>query len=612
MGFIRPQLPPVDAKTFAALPRGERLKLLTRHWVEYGFGTPSAVHLFYLVKCLLYIGGAAFVIALTPGLGTVTEAASWWSQPIVYQKLIVFTLLWEVLGLGCGSGPLSSRFNPVIGSVLYWLRPGTIRLPPWPARVPLTRGSRRTAVDVALYAAVLASAVWLLAQPGDGGHAPGSGDVGLLDARAALPLIVSLAVLGLRDKTVFLAARGEQYWLSLLLFFFPYSDMFIGFKLVMLALWWGAATSKLNHHFPFVVATMMSNAPLVLSRRLKRLFYRDHPRDLRPSRLPFFLAHIGTATEYAVPLYLVFVGNGGFWTWAALLYMAVFHLHILSTVPMGAPLEWNIFFVFSLFYLFGAHGDISVWDLHSPWLLVVLLPSLLLLPLLGNLRPDLVSFLPAMRYYAGNWATSAWLFTSDALARLEAGLTTTSRLATRQLESLYDTETALLMSQKVQSWRSMHSHGRAHNGLVDRVTDGQDDIVVVDGELIAGFALGWNSGEGHLHNDQLLRAVQERCGFAPGEVRVICLEGQPIQRQTQAYEVHDAALGLLERGHVKVHDMLTRQPWPTDGPDYPVHGVERLQPLQPAPRQAVPASTPDATPSSTPDATTPPAQDATS
>ncbi|MET8811561.1 DUF3556 domain-containing protein [Streptomyces sp. NPDC004549] len=129
---------------------------------------------------------------------------------------------------------------------------------------------------------------------------------------------------------------------------------------------------------------MMSNAPL-MPRRLRPLFYRDHPRDLRPARL----------------------------TRAALLYMAV---------PMGVPLEWNLFFVFSLFHLFGAHGDITVRHLHSPWLLAVLLPTLVLLPLLGNLRPDLVSFLPAMRYYAGNWATSAWVFTGDALDRLETCL----------------------------------------------------------------------------------------------------------------------------------------------------------------------------------------------
>ncbi|MEU6815406.1 DUF3556 domain-containing protein [Streptomyces sp. NPDC046860] len=570
MGFMKPRLIPVDAGTYRTLPRRDRLQVLTRHWVEHGFGSPAAVYLFYVVKCALYIGGAALVISPTPGLGPVTEVASWWSEPVVYQKLIVFTLLWEVTGLGCGSGPLSSRFLPPIGSALYWLRPGTVRLPPWPGRVPLTRGDRRTAADVLLYAAVLASGVWLLGRPGEAGP---PGHAGLLDPVAAIPLIVTLAVLGLRDKTVFLAARGEQYGLSLLVFFFPYTDMFIGFQLIMLAIWWGAATSKLNHHFPFVVATMMSNAPLVPN-RLKSLFYRDHPEDLRPSRLSFLLAHTGTATEYLVPLFLVLLGDGGPWTWAALLYMAVFHLHILSTLPMGVPLEWNLFFVFSLFFLFGAHGDLTVWQLHSPWLLAVILPSLVLLPLLGNLRPDLVSFLPAMRYYAGNWATSAWLFTGDALDRLEAGLTTSARPAHRQMATLYDADTALVLAAKAEGWRAMHSHGRALGGLVERVTDGQDAVTVLEGELIAGFALGWNFGEGHLHDDQLLRAVQARCAFAPGEVRVICLEGQPLHRQTQDYEIHDAALGLLESGHVAVRDMLTRQPWPTDGAAYPVYGVQ--------------------------------------
>ncbi|MDQ0994590.1 DUF3556 domain-containing protein [Streptomyces sp. V3I7] len=588
MGFMKPRLAPVEADTFRSLPRRERLEILTRHWVEHGFGSPYAVFLFYVVKCLLYMGGAALVISLTPGLGPVTDIAAWWSEPIVYQKLIVFTLLWEIVGLGCGSGPLTSRFNPPIGSVLYWLRPDTIRLPPWPDKVPLTRGDRRGVVDVLLYAAVLASGIWLLGRPGDGTRITGFGHVGLIDPTAAVPLIATVAILGLRDKTIFLAARGEQYWLSLLIFFFPYNDQFIGFKLVMLAIWWGAATSKLNHHFPFVVATMMSNAPLIPSRRLKRLFYRDHPRDIRPAKLPFLLAHVGTATEYLVPLYLVFIGDGGWWTWAALIYMAVFHLHILSTVPMGVPLEWNIFFIFSLFYLFGAHGDLSVRDLQSPWLLAVILPSLVLLPLLGNIRPDLVSFLPAMRYYAGNWATSVWVFTGDAVDRLEAGLTTSMRLAAHQLETLYDPDTALLTISKADAFRSMHAHGRALNGLVDRIADGQDDAVRVEGEVIAGFAIGWNFGEGHLHDDQLLRAVQARCDFAPGEVRVICLEGQPIHRQTQAYEIHDASLGLLERGQVKVHDMLERQPWPTDGPDYPVYDVETLHPLQPVAGQARP------------------------
>ncbi|MGW8762710.1 DUF3556 domain-containing protein [Streptomyces sp. NPDC055815] len=61
------------------------------------------------------------------------------------------------------------------------------------------------------------------------------------------------------------------------------------------------------------------------------------------------------------------------------------------------------------------------------------------------------------------------------------------------------------------------------------------------------------------------------------------MESRPIHRQTQAYEIHDAALGLLESGHVTVRDMLSRQPRPTDGPDCPVHGVRSLHPLRPLP-----------------------------
>ncbi|MSZ77776.1 MAG: DUF3556 domain-containing protein, partial [Actinobacteria bacterium] len=156
MGFIRPDLPEVGA-SWAEEPREEKLKVLTRHWVEHGFGSPGGVYLVYALKCLLYVGGAALVISWTPGLGSVTDPGGWWDQPVVYQKLIVWTLLFEVVGLGCGSGPLTSRFNPPIGAILYWLRPGTIRLPPWPEVVPLTRGDRRTGLDVALYAVVLGS-----------------------------------------------------------------------------------------------------------------------------------------------------------------------------------------------------------------------------------------------------------------------------------------------------------------------------------------------------------------------------------------------------------------------------------------------------------------------
>src|SRR5215211_1906558 len=571
MGFTTPTLPDIDKETWSQLPRRQRLQTMTRHWTEHGFGTPSAVYLLYLVKMATYVAGAAAVISLTPGLGGFSHIASWWTEPIVYQKVVVFTLLFEILGLGCGSGPLTLRFSPPFGGFLYWLRPGTVRLAPWPGKVPFTGGDTRTIVDVALYVVVLASGVLALLSPGRGGPATAAGDVGLLNPMLVVPLIAALALLGLRDKTVFLAARAEHYGLTLFVFFFPFTDQIAAYKIILLALWWGAATSKLNHHFPYVVAVMMSNSPLLRSKWFKRKLYRDPVNDLRPSWLPTLMAHVGgTTAEFVVPLVLVFFADGQPWAWILIAFMVIFHLNIISTIPMGVPLEWNIFFIFSLFYLFGHYGPIQIYNLGSPLLLGILIVALAAIPIVGNMFPKQISFLPAMRYYAGNWATSAWCLRPGAEDKIESKVNKVSALANRQLSRLYGPATAEVMLDKVMAFRAMHSHGRALNGLVLRAVDNESNYIVRDGEYIAGPVLGWNFGEGHLHNEQLVAALQRRCHFDEGEVRVIMLESQPIHQPRQAYRVIDAKTGLIEKGSIDVHELLTRQPWPEPGDEFPV------------------------------------------
>jgi Transmembrane protein of unknown function (DUF3556) len=573
MGFMSPDLPDVDHESWPSLPRAERLKVVTRHWAEHGFGTPYAVYLLYLLKIGLYVAAPAAIISLTPGLGGLSHIGDWWTQPIVYQKAIIFTLLFEILGLGCGSGPLTGRFMPPIGGVLYWLRPKTIRLPPWPGKVPFTGGDSRTVVDVALYAVVLISAVWALLAPGDG-PVTAAGDVGLIDPILVIPTIVALALLGLRDKTIFLAARAEQFWLKLFVFFFPFIDQIAAFKIIMLFLWWGAATSKLNHHFPYVVSVMTSNNALLRSRLfipVKHLLYRDHVNDLRPTWLPKLMAHVGgTTAEFIVPTILVFVAGDQPWRWFLIGFMVIFHLNILSNLPMGVPLEWNVFFIFSLFYLFGHYGAIRAIDLRSPLLLALLLVAVAVV-IVGNMFPEKVSFLPAMRYYAGNWATSVWCFRDGAEDKIEANVVKSSALVVNQLAKLYDAATAEIMADKTAAFRAMHTHGRALNGLLPRAIDDEAAYKIREGEIVAGPLVGWNFGEGHLHNEQLLEAVQRRCNFDEGEVRVIVLEGQPIHIQKQWYRIVDAKTGVIEAGYVNVADMLTRQPWPEPGDEFPVH-----------------------------------------
>ncbi|EUA12061.1 hypothetical protein I546_2517 [Mycobacterium kansasii 732] len=69
MGFMSPELPDVDPATWQTLPRATRLQIVTRHWVEHGFGTPYAAYLLYLFKIGVYIAAPAAIISLTPGLG---------------------------------------------------------------------------------------------------------------------------------------------------------------------------------------------------------------------------------------------------------------------------------------------------------------------------------------------------------------------------------------------------------------------------------------------------------------------------------------------------------------------------------------------------------------
>lgn len=563
MGFMRPTLPDLDIDEFRRLPRRDRIRVSVQHWAEYGFGTPKAILLIYVLKIVGYaVGGAAIIAATTPGLGGLSDIGAWWAEPIVLQKAILWTLLFEVMGLGCGFGPLTFHFMPPLTAPLMWLRPGTTRLAPWPDRVPFTAGHTRTLVDVALYLGVLAAGWYALVQPGSPDRVAGGFEVGLLDPLAVVPLLVMLPLMGLRDKAIFLAARSEQYLLMIALFLFPYAEFITGSRWVLVAIWWGAASSKLNHHFPFVVSTMLTNAP-GRPRAFKRAMFRDFPNDLRPSRLAFATAHLGTVIEYSVPL-LMLLGGGGTLTWVGVAIMIIFHLHIISALPLGVPLEWNVFFVYAAPYLFGVLGDGALMP-QSPTLAIVLVLALLTFPIYGSLRPDRVSFLAAMRYYAGNWATSVWLMTEEGERKFHAGLTKLSPSIQDQLRVFrYSEEEIEFLSHKVYAFRSLHSHGRALNGLVRRAVDDPEAYSRHEGEIIAGLALGWNFGEGHLHDESLIRAVQAQCGFEPGDVVVAILESQPVGKKWQAYRLVDAATGEFERGTILVTDMIEQQPWLDD------------------------------------------------
>jgi hypothetical protein len=375
MGFTSADLPEVDLATWKDRPHLERMKILALHWIDYGMGTPKVIHMLYVVKIGLFVLVGLLLASRTSGIGGLGHVGSWWLQPIFYQKLVVWVILFEVLGLGASCGPLAFRFKPWVGGCTYWLRPRTIKLPPWPGKNPIAGGSRRTWFDVALYAAMIVTALVLLFSDGVAKPGQPAGSVGLLDPRLLWVLIGLTAAAGLRDRLLFLAARSEQYWIMCILFAtLPYVDMIIGAKLVMLAVWWGAAASKLGRHFSYVVLGMTTNNPFVISKWFRRKLCRDYPADVRPSQLTFLLAHSGTVLEFGGPAVLLFATNRVLIGVVAAI-MVIFHLFITSNFPLAVPLEWNIFYTFSLVWLYVMHPApaFGLGAMNPPWLLTLIL-----------------------------------------------------------------------------------------------------------------------------------------------------------------------------------------------------------------------------------------------
>jgi hypothetical protein len=244
--------------------------------------------------------------------------------------------------------------------------------------------------------------------------------------------------------------------------------------------------------------------------------------------------------------------------------MGCFHGFIALNNPSGMPIEWNILMIYGGIFLFGFHPEASVLRVgQMPWLALFLFSSLFVVPCFGNFVPSRVSFLLSMRYYAGNWAYNIWLVRKDSTGKLSE-LTKAAGTMREQLEKLLPDPTGVEMALALSlAHRFMHLEGRPLLEALPRAVDAIDDYEWMDGEILGGMVLGWNFGDGHLNGMQLLRAVQQQCGFEPGELRVVMVESQPLFGRTMQWKVVDAASGVLEEGETEIARMRGLQPWPT-------------------------------------------------
>ncbi len=561
MSLLKPEPFPFDFQQWKRKPFHVRAQMLCQAWVIQGFGAPPAVILFYVLKTFFFISMWVWFASFSTSLGSPSAIGDWWVHPEALVKALAWSMLFAGLGLASGSGPLTGRYVPPFGGFLYYLRPGTIKIPLIPD-LPLVGGDRRRVIDCVLYLLHIVQLGRVLVAPE-------------VTPEILWPTVVLLPLMGLTDRAMFLTSRPEHYLIGITCFLFP-EDSIAASKWVWFGIWFWAATSKLNRHFPSVISVMLSNSGLLPSGWVSKQLYRNYPDDLRPSALASKMAHLGTLTEYAFPtvLLLGFLATGAPWfdlaaptTLMALVVMLGFHSFITLNVPMGVPVEWNVTMVYGGFVLFGAHAATSPLAIGSPLLVALLLVALLVIPTLGNIFPAWISFLLGMRFYAGNWKYSVWLFRDDAEMKIADHVTTTSPVLPKQLGLLYPPETVEAILSRVISFRLMHLHGRVLHELIPKAVDDIDRYTWRDGELICGVVVGWNFGDGHLHNEHLLRALQKRCQWNSGDVRVIFVDPQPIFRPYLDWQIHDAKDGPLTHGRAMIDDLVQRQPYPTE----PVH-----------------------------------------
>ena len=489
----------------------------------------------YIETCLLCLC-LVFFCSFSRDLGTLSNVSTWWFKTEALGKAIFWTVLIEVIGFGGSSGPLSGRYLPPLGGATYFLRLNTIKIPFFP-KLPIIGDDNRNIIDVLFYATLLFFLVKVCI-------------VSAITPETVLPVVTLLPILGVLDRTIFLAARGDVYFPAIICFLFP-SDTGNALKIVWFAIWFWAAFSKLTPSFSSVVCVMICNSPVSKINWLKKKLFKNYLNDLRPSAFANFLSHWGTTIEFIFPIVLMFAHNPEI-VFYALIGITCFHTFIFINLPMAVPLEWNFIMVYGGWLLFYRHPEFSGGHLSNPILISLFLISYIILPIIGHLFPKFVSFLMSMRYYAGTWAYSIWLFKGDAADKIDACITKSSPALIKQLNFFYDRSTSESILSRVNAFRLMHLPGRALHDLLPKAVDNMNDYTWADGEFIAGEILGWNFGDGHLHQELLLNSVQKRCGFAAGELRVIMVESLQLHTQKINWRIYDAQDDLITSGYTTV------------------------------------------------------------
>mmetsp|Transcript_80148 Transcript_80148/g.226883 ORF Transcript_80148/g.226883 Transcript_80148/m.226883 type:complete len:557 (-) Transcript_80148:24-1694(-) len=523
-GFWRPAPVPIPEPTWRKLDFRGRL----RAWVDSFFVHPNPVP---------FVAAVAHIIKLLLWFAIfnwcVRDRKLILSAELNVKRWVLYNILVDVLGCGATSGPLGFKYDITKPFETWWyfLTPGTVTQPLVPAL-----GGLRTKTTVALFVAYCMALLAALAAPAVGPW-------------QVAPVLALLAALVPFDVLPFFASRGEHYVYQAVCFMFPGQQWRFGCQMVQVALWTGAGLSKVGPWFKHVVAFMVPNcvflAPCVPA--VRRALHRDAPKDLRPSAACALLAAGGTATELVMGWLCLFEPTR---QWGVRLAL-VFHSYILSMTPIASVFEWNIYSMLMANHLF-AGEEAAVWPPPAlaptlKWFLVV---ALLLVPLLGQLRPSWVPFLMAYRPYAGNWRAMWCVLADEAVPKLRRLRTFGSPLLGERGRPLLGAEprfeehldyfcNALLMF--FPNYRALPSIIEA----VERRRGWAAGTARVLAQVpLENYITGWSLWIGWgVFRDIFRATVQEVCGFAVGECFFVFFEPMGLFGRVVRWRVVDVSSG---------------------------------------------------------------------
>jgi hypothetical protein len=234
-------LPPYDPQRIINAPFPERVRLACVSWANESPNLPIVMALYWFKYLVPLIGGWALWCSFNADYPGFTSVGTWAFTNDAFKKAVVWSIFWELSGFGCGWGPMNARFDPWFAGYRHFLRPGTTKLPLLRG-VPVIGGDTRNLLDALLYAANQLFLLRALVAPA-------------VTPELLYPSLFLIPAMSVLDKMLYLVCRGEHYFVTLVcLALAAADDLWIsGAKLTWCFIWFWAATSKLNRHFPSII-----------------------------------------------------------------------------------------------------------------------------------------------------------------------------------------------------------------------------------------------------------------------------------------------------------------------------------------------------------------------